>query len=136
VVNETFTSNFTTMGSSCLAANNSTINFTVAGAGVVVVTASVEVAISHSTLNTSSYTLSLHEVGSSCVPALNNEVYGYVGPTYPTGPYYQTSSLAQSFPVTTAGTYGIDVIGIAYNSGGSDFSEFFYASVVGVYYPS
>jgi hypothetical protein len=112
------------------------MSFTVTRPGTVVVTASLELNLGHTTGQSTIYTVSLANASAGCSPVSNHFVTGLVSTAQPTGNYYPDMSLVQSFPVGAAGTYTFSIIGTASMSSSSDASVFWYGSVVGVYYPS
>jgi hypothetical protein len=137
VVNGTYTQEETGLtNATCGAQFASGIGFTVKGPGTVVVTASVELEMTHTAGDFTDYDVSLANASATCDVFANSYVSGELTTTLPTTTYFFDVSLVQTFPVTTAGTYTIDVIAEATVFLGSESNNFVYSSVAGVFYPS
>jgi hypothetical protein len=114
--------------------SGSNLTFVVSEPGTFVITASVEIYIHHSSGNYTFYTVSLANTSAACNPEANNFVEEDWSDAFPTGNYYPTHGLAQNFQVGAAGTYTFGIVGTM--GGGTDPTEFYYATVVAVFYPS
>jgi hypothetical protein len=136
IVNQTYDTGSTELNTTCAAYVGTDINFTVGDSGVLVVTASVEVALFHRATNYTIYAVSFGDGSATCNAFDNNSVAGEASGTQPTGFYNVFLGLAQSFPITAAGTYTVDVVGYAAMSNSSDTTYFTYASLEGVFYPA
>jgi hypothetical protein len=134
IVKQVFNDGTTVMTGTCGFYNGSNLSFTVAGPGTFVVTASLVLYIHHSLANYTFYTMSLANASAACNPSANNYVEGEWSDALPNGTYYPDFDLVQSFQVGAAGTYTFGIIGTM--GGGTDPTEFYYASTVGVFYPS
>jgi hypothetical protein len=134
LVEQSFNGNTTTMTGSCGYYNGSNLTFIVSGPGTFVLTASVEILMQHTATDFVFFTASLSNASSTCNPDLNNFLTYDLSDALPTGNYYAELSLDQSFHTGGAGTYTFAIIGLA--SGGTDATEFYFASVVGVFYPA
>jgi hypothetical protein len=134
VVKQSFNGGTTTLTSTCGFYAGSNISFAVSSPGTFVITSSVLLLIQHTLGNFTFYTLSLANVSATCNPSLNNFVEGSLSDALPSGNYGPAYSLVQSFQVGAAGTYTFGIIGE--QTGGTDVTDFYYASVAGVFYPS
>jgi len=109
------------------------VGFTASGAGTVVVSASVEVAIYHvSAANSAFARLFLGNTTSDCAGIA---AVAYVAPAMPLTGYFVSVPLVESFAITAAGTYSFYVNGIV-QTVGADLAYFVSATVVGEFYPS
>jgi hypothetical protein len=136
VVNQSFDTGTTVLSSTCGSYLGSTVNFTVSGPGMLVMSATVVLAIVHNAGQSTVYTVSLWNTSAVCSPSANNYVDGAEGLAQATDSYYPDVSLFQSFPIGAAGNYSIAIIGTDITSAGSEIDEFYYATVVGVFYPA
>jgi hypothetical protein len=134
VVKQGFNDNTTTLTGTCGYYPGSNISFSVSSPGTFVVTASVVILVDHVLGNYTFYTLSLTNASVPCNPDLNNFVEGDWSGALPSGDLFPDYSLVQSFQVGIAGTYTFGIIGD--QSGGTDPTSFYFASVVGMFYPS
>jgi len=136
IVNQTYDTGSTELSTTCTAYLGSDVNFTVSDPGVLVVTASVGLTLYHRTTNYTIYAVSFGDGSATCNAFDNNSVTGEAPGTAPTGYYDVFLGLAQTFPVTAAGTYTVDVVGYAAMSNSSDVTYLTYASLEGVFYPA
>ncbi|MGP8073425.1 MAG: hypothetical protein ACLQD9_00575 [Thermoplasmata archaeon] len=134
VVGQSFNDGTTVLTGACGYYNGSNLSFTVSGPGTFVLAASVEILMQHTLTDFVFFSASLSNASSTCNPDLNNFVDYDLSDSLPTANYYAELSLDQSFPVGAAGAYTFDVIGVA--SGGTDTADFYFGSVVGVFYPA
>jgi len=134
VVGQSFNDGTTVLTGTCGYYNGSNLSVTVSGPGTFVLTASVEILLQHTLTDFAFLSASLSNASSTCNPDLNNFVTYALGGSLPTGNYYAELSLDQSFQVGAAGAYTFDIIGV--ESGGTDVAEFYFGSVVGVFYPA
>jgi hypothetical protein len=136
IVNQSYDVGSTELSTTCTAYVGSAVGFTVGDPGVLVVTASVELTLFHRATNYTIYAVSFGDGSATCNAFNNNSVAGEASGTQPTGFYNVFLGLAQSFPITAAGTYAVDVVGYAAMSNSSDTTYLTYASLEGVFYPA
>ncbi len=136
LVNETYVQYVQALTASCGYYSPSDVNFTVSGPGMLVVTASVLLELSHTTSASTVYFVSLASTSLSCNVTYYSNTFGIVQSPEPTAIYWTGVSLAQTFSLPAAGTYTICLIGDATMTDSGDFSYFYSASVVGVFYPA
>jgi hypothetical protein len=133
VVKQSFNDGTTTLAG-CGYYPGSNITFMVGSPGTFAVTASVSLLIHHTLGNFTFYTLSLANASVPCSVSINNFVEGSLSGNLPSGNYWPDYSLVQDFQVGAAGTYTFGIIGS--QTGGTDATEFYFASMVGMFYPS
>jgi hypothetical protein len=109
------------------------LNFTVSGPGLLVVTATAGIGMYHLSNGNSTYT-------SVYVATFPTECSGYYGFVYvefgePLGYYSFSPTLVVSFNITSAGTYPVYLTAETSNGGG-DSAYFWEGSMVGVFYPA
>ncbi|MGB6501070.1 MAG: hypothetical protein WBG19_06700 [Thermoplasmata archaeon] len=120
----------------CTAATGSEISFTVTTPGNVTILAAVSVLVVHTTGDAMTYDVTLQSTAASCNALTNDWVEGGVDYSAPTTNYAQQVSLVDTFPVTTAGTYGFEVVGNFFNFYGVDSANYNGISVSAAFYPS
>jgi hypothetical protein len=120
----------------CTAATGSEIGFTVAGPGNVTIVAAVSVLLEHTSGDSIHYELTVQNAALNCDAFSNNWVSGLVDYSAPTTNYAQQVTLADTFPLTTAGTYSFEVVGNFTSFFGLDIGNFNQISVLGEFYPS
>lgn len=108
------------------------VTFVASRPGNVIVTASVLVTLTHTAGNLTAADLHL---GNSTTDCTGVGAYAITTGSHPAGFYYIEVSLVRGFTVPAAGTYTYYVTGYDYSQG-TDSSNFGWATVVGVYYPS
>ncbi len=112
----------------------SNISLTVDGPGTFVVTASIEVAITHTYANYSAYEVGLANTSGSCSFLIDSYVTGYMSSVAPSDNYYSDVSVPQDYAAGAAGTYSFGIIGGV--GSGADVAEFYWSSVSVVFYPA
>jgi hypothetical protein len=135
-VKQSYNTGTTLMTSTCKYYQGSNLSITVSTPGTFVVTSSLVLYGSHTTGFSTLMITSLANASATCSPTSNNFVVTEEASGEVSTGYEFDVSLAQSFVVGAAGTYTFGVIGTATGGGASDFCDFYYASVVGVFYPS
>lgn len=120
----------------CTVANYSTVGFTVGGAGVIAVTATVALLLGHTNGADTSYVMTLQEASQACDALTGNWVTGAVDYSAPTTNYLQVLTMVADFTITTAGTYAYEVSGNFTMSYSGDFSAYNSVAVSGVFYPA
>jgi hypothetical protein len=129
-INTTFLALIPSIG--CGTYTEAQMNFTVARAGTIVITASIYVVVFHSSGNNTNVYVNLWRTTSDCTT--NSESMGVESQQVTAGYTFQLP-LLQSFVVPAAGTYSFYVNGGAsYTS--SESALFEGATVVGVFYPA
>ncbi|HEV2428513.1 MAG TPA: collagen-like protein, partial [Thermoplasmata archaeon] len=137
IVHQAFSAATTPLSPNCTFYARDNVTFTVSGPGTVVLTGSITMAVFHTSGFSANYVVSFWNTTSPCVPLSNHFVIGDVLTSTPTGGYDVVLGLAQSYTLPAAGTYTFAVIGTAlYSTGSTDQVDFYYGSVVGVFYPS
>jgi len=114
----------------------SNLSLAVTGPGIFVVTAEVQIANDHTNGVTDAGYISLANTSAACNPLAAGNNYADV--LFPSGlssdAYVQSYTLIQTFQVGAAGTYTFGIIGE--QTTGTDTVDFYYASVVALFYPA
>ncbi|HEV2520612.1 MAG TPA: hypothetical protein VGX00_08395 [Thermoplasmata archaeon] len=121
----------------CTYYKGANVSINAPGPGEMVVTATITVAMFHTTGYGINFFASLWNTTGRCAPSGPSFVQGGLVGALPTGPYYQNLGLVQAFSVKAAGTYTVAVIGTAtYTAGSTDTAAFFWGGVTAVFYPA
>jgi len=136
-VEQNFNAGTTTIAGVCTYYEGSNLSFNVTTPGTFVLSASVTLYLYHTSGYSPYEKISLTNAsGSSCSQTGDLYAVPSLASGEPTGYYLPTVSVVQSFVVGSAGTYTFGLAGIAAGGGSGDFCDFYYAGVVGVFYPS
>ena len=98
VVNQTYDVNSTGLNTTCVPYQGSDVNVTVAGPGILVVTASIGITLFHTATNYTIYSVSLGNGSKNCNAFDNNAVAGESPGTDPTGYYDVFLGLGSELP--------------------------------------
>jgi hypothetical protein len=135
VVEEVYDQATTAITSFCTVYAHSNLTFTVSGPGTFVLTASVVLYLFHTAGYATGYDVYIGNASSGCA-AGSFFVEGTLQSSQPTGNYEPDLCLTESFSVGAAGTYTFEITGSAVMTQTTDSTDFWYASEVGVFYPS
>ncbi len=134
VVNHTYFDSGQLLTAGCAFYSGANISLTAAGPGTFVVTASIELFITHTYANYSSYAVGLANASASCSFLIGSYATGYMSSVAPSDGYYADYALGENFAAGAAGTYTFGIIGSV--SSGVDPIEFYWSSVSVEFYPA
>jgi hypothetical protein len=123
-----------TLNKTCTYMPQILVSFVASVPGTVIVTATVTITLNHAAGVLTAAALFIGNSTTSC-PSNGPVSYAIVSGTVATGTYYTTVAMVNMFAVPSAGTYSYYITGYDY-SGGTDTTQFGWASAVGAFYPS
>jgi hypothetical protein len=133
VMNQTsFTGTGNALAKTCGSMDGMELNLTATRAGHAILTAEVLITLTHTTGGNTADYLNIGNTSTDCTGVAS---YALVTSAEPTGSYYVEVGIVQDFTIPAAGTYSFFITGYDYSSG-TDTTNFGWANLVGVYYPS